>query len=68
MKHKVKTNEDIEEKDSNDWSSTGDDSEDGQSLVSHNDQDSDMSFESDNDEEIDAAEIEEAMEKWKMRR
>ena len=28
-------------------------------YVSHNDQDSDVSFESDNDEEIDAAEIEE---------
>ena len=32
---------------------------DGQSSVSHIDQDSDVSFESDNDEEIDAAEIEE---------
>ena len=29
------------------------------SDISHNDQDSDVSFESDNDEEIDAAEIEE---------
>ena len=38
---------------------TGDESEDGQNSVSHNDQDSDVSFESDNDEEIDAAEIEE---------
>ena len=46
VKHKVKT-------------STDDESEDGQSSVSHNDQDSDVSFESDNDEEIDAAEIEE---------
>ena len=36
-----------------------DESEDGKSNVSHNDQDSDVSFESDDDEEIDAAEIEE---------
>ena len=53
---KVKTNE---EKDTNDLSSTGDESEDGQSSVSHKDQDSDVSFESDNDEVIDATEIEE---------
>ena len=42
-----------------DSSCTDDESEDGQSSVSHNDQDSEVSFESDNDEEIDAAEIEE---------
>ena len=50
VKHKVKTCEELDNIDS---------SEDGQSSVSHNDQDSDTSFESDNDEEIDAAEIEE---------
>ena len=38
---------------------TSGESQDGQSSVSHSDQDSDVSFESDNDEEIDAAEIEE---------
>ena len=56
MKHKVKTSEDLDNIDS---SCTDDVSEDGKSSVSHNDQDSDVSFESDNDEEIDAAEIEE---------
>ena len=49
VKHKVKTNEEI---DNNDSSCTGDESEDGQSSISHNDQDSDVSFESDRDEEI----------------
>ena len=34
-------------------------SENWKSYVSHNDKDSDVSFESDNDEEVDAAEIEE---------
>ena len=56
VKHIVKTSEDFDNIDS---SCTDDESEDGQSSVSHNDQDSDVSFESDNDEEIDAAEIEE---------
>ena len=42
-----------------DSSCTDDESEDGKSYVSHNDQDSDVSFESNNDEETDAAEIEE---------
>ena len=73
VKHKVKT--------SDDSSCTDDESEDGKSYVSHNDQDSNVSFETDNDEEIDAAEIEEedrvdyiirstneAMKRWKMRR
>ena len=40
-------------------SCTVDESENGQSSVSHTDHDSDVSFESDNGEEIDAAEIEE---------
>ena len=56
VKRKVKTSEDLDNIDS---SCTDDESEDGRSTVSHNDQDSDVSFESDNDEEIDAAEIEE---------
>ena len=56
MKYKVKTSEDLNNIDS---SCTDDESEDGKSYVSHNDQDSDVTFESDNDEEIDAAEIEE---------
>ena len=40
-------------------SSTGDDSEDGQSSNSHKDQDSDVPFENDTEEEIDTTEIEE---------
>ena len=56
VKQKVKTNE---EKDTDDSSCTDDESENGQSSITHKDQDSDVSFESDNDEEIDAAEIEE---------
>ena len=59
VKHKVKNSEDINDVDS---SCTKDESEDGKSDTSHNDQDSDVSFEIDNDEEIDAAEIEE--EEW----
>ena len=47
VKHKVKTSEEI---DSNDSSCISGESEDGQSSNSHNDQDSDVSFESDNDE------------------
>ena len=58
-KHTVKNSEDINDIDS---SCTYDESEDGKSDTSHNDQDSDVSFEIDNDEEIDAAEIEE--EEW----
>ena len=58
-KHKVKNSEDKNDIDS---SCTNDESEDGKSDTSHNDQDSDVSFEIDNDEEIYAAEIEE--EEW----
>ena len=58
-KHKVKNNEDLNDIDS---SCSNDESEDRKSDTSHNDQDSDVSFEIDNDEEIDAAEIEE--EEW----
>ena len=54
VKHKTS-----KELDNIDSSCTDDESEDGQSSVSHNDQDNDVSFESDNYEEIDAAEIEE---------
>ena len=56
VKHKVKTSEDLNNIDS---SCTDDESEDGKSDTSHNDQDSDVSFETDNDEEVDAAEIQE---------
>ena len=56
VKHKVKTSEEFDNIDSR---CIGDESEDGQSSVSHNDQVSDVSFESDKDEEIDATEIEE---------
>ena len=49
VKRKDETNE---EKDTNDLSSTGDESEDGQSSNIHNDQDSDMSFENDTDEKL----------------
>ena len=58
-KHKVKNSEDINDIDS---SCTNEESEDRKSDTSHNDQDSDVSFEIDHDEEIDAAEIEE--EEW----
>ena len=59
VKHKVNNSEDLNDIDSG---CTYDESEDGKSYVSHNDQDSDVSFEIDNDEEIDAEEIEE--EEW----
>ena len=49
-------------KDTNDSSCTGDESEHGQSSISHNDQDSDVSFENDTEEEVDTTEIEE--ENW----
>ena len=58
-KHKVRNSENINDIDS---SCTNDESEDRKSDTSHNDQDSDVSFEIDNDEEIDAAEIKE--EEW----
>ena len=56
VKHKVKNSEDINDIDS---SCTNDESEDGKSDTSQNDQDSDVSFEIDSNEEIDAAEVEE---------
>ena len=52
--------QDQRRKNTNDMSSTGDESEDGQSSNTHNDQDSDVSFENDTGEEIvDTTEIEE---------
>ena len=42
--------------------STGDESAEGQSSITHNDQDSNVSLENDTDEEIDTTEIEE--ENW----
>ena len=56
VKQKDKTRE---EKDTNDMSSTGDESEDELSSNTHKDQDSDVSFENDTEEEIDTTEIEE---------
>ena len=56
LKRKDETNE---EKDTDDLGSTGDESEDRQSSKTHNDQDSDVSFENDTDEEIDTTVIEE---------
>ena len=56
MKQKDKTNE---EKDTNDLSSIGDESEDGQCSNTYKDQDSDLSFVNDTEEEIDTTEIEE---------
>ena len=55
-KRKDETNE---KEDTEDLGSTGDESEDGQSSNTHNDQDSDISFENDTDEEIDTTVIEE---------
>ena len=55
-KRKDETNE---KEDSEDMGSTGDESEDGQNSNTHNDQDSDISFENDTDEEIDTTVIEE---------
>ena len=48
-----------DQRDTNDLSSTGDESEEGQNAISHKDQDSDVSFEIDTDEEIDITEVEE---------
>ena len=59
-KQESKTNEEIEETVINDPRGTDDESGDGLSTTIHNDVDSEVSFEDDADEEIDAAEIEEA--------
>ena len=59
----VKRKEENNEKGGNDdLGSTGDESADGQSSITHNDQNSDVTFEIDTDEEIDTTEIEE--ENW----
>ena len=52
-------NEEFEETDTNDLCSTDDDSGDGLSTTTHNDVDSEVSFEDDADEEIDTTLIEE---------
>ena len=58
-KQEIKTNEEIEETDINDLRSTDDESGDGLSTTTHNDVDSEVSFEEDADEEIDTTVIEE---------
>ena len=58
-KQESKTNEEIEETDTNDLCSTDDDSGDGLSTTIHNDVDSEVSFEDDAGEEIDTTLIEE---------
>ena len=55
----MKTNEEFEETDVNDLRSTDDESVGGLSTTTHNDVDSDVSFEDDADEEIDTTSIEE---------
>ena len=59
VKRKDETNE---KRDTDDLGSTGDESEDGQSSNTHNDQDSEISFEDDTHEEVDTTMIEE--EEW----
>ena len=58
-KQEIKTNEEIEETDINDLRSTDDESGGGLSTTTHNDVDSEVSFEDDADEEIDTTLIEE---------
>ena len=62
-KQEIRTNEEIEETDINDMRSTDDESGDGLSTTTHNDVDSEVSFEDDADEEIDTTLIEEE-EEW----
>ena len=58
-KQNIGTNEEIEEIDINEMCSTDDESGDGQSTTTHNDVDSEVSFEDDADDEIDTTLIEE---------
>ena len=58
-KQEIGTNEEIEEIDINEMCSTDDESGDGQSTTTHNDVDSEVSFEDDADDEIDTTLIEE---------
>ena len=58
-KQEIRTNEGIEETDITEMRSTDDESGDGLSTTTHNDMDSDVSFEDDADEEIDTTSIEE---------
>ena len=58
-KQDIGTNEEIEEIDINEMCSTDDESGDGQSTTTHNDADSEVSFEDDDGDEIDTTLIEE---------
>ena len=58
-KQDIGTNEEIEETDTNDLCSFDDENGDGLSTTTHNDVDSEVSFEDDADEEIDTTLIEE---------
>ena len=58
-KQDVGTKEEIEEFDINKMCSTDDESGDGQSTTTHNDVDSEVSFEDDADDEIDTTLVEE---------
>ena len=58
-KQEIGTNEEVEETDFNDMRSTDDESDDGLSTTTHNDVDSEVSFEDDADEEIDTTSNEE---------
>ena len=58
-KQEIRTNEEIEETDINEMCSTDDESGDGLSTTTHNDVDSDVSFEDDADEEMGTTSIEE---------
>ena len=59
-KNIVKRKDEINEKrDNDDLGRTVDESEDGQSSITHNDQDSDVCFENDTEEEIDTTVTEE---------
>ena len=57
-KQEIRTNEEIEETDFNDMRCTDDESGDGLSTTTHNDVDSEVSFEDDADKEIDTILIE----------
>ena len=58
-KQEIMTNEEIEERDINEMRSTDDESGDGLMTTTHNDVDSEVSYEDDADEEIDTTSIEE---------
>ena len=58
-KHDIGTKEENEDIDINEMCSTDDESGDGQSATTHNDVDSEVSFDDDDDDEIDTTLIEE---------